>query len=706
MRLSLRTVLLGSLLAILVATVGTVAAVSHTNSKDMVDDLAGHTKRQTADRIHDQIRSLLDRAVLVSDVNVNEFEGRKLSYESFESVTNHFYESMALVEELSYLSLSLPTGDYCHVDRKPGAERLAIVTRRRLDDHSLLHRYEIENGKRKLLYETKDEYDPRVRPFYKQAAEAKRRIWTDVYAFFNSPEPDYPGLSLATPVYDPDTKALAGVFTADFNMVELGRFLEGLPIFDNGTAFLVEVDRQGVRHVIAHPNSSLLLKTEPDEKGNDRSVLRRIDEIESPVVRAFLAQVPSHGDRHEHLQRLEFSVGDDDYVGAYDPLVSRHGLDWHVAIVVPRDDLMKQADRNIETTLLIGALSLILALLLGIYLAGRVSRPVRALVDQTEKIAKMRLDPAPEPSSRFEEIAQLGAAMEEMKTGLRSFGKYVPADLVREMLESGAEAKLGGERSTLTIYFSDIEGFTSIAEKLDPEDLVALLGEYLEEMSRGVASTGGTVDKYIGDAVMAFWGAPNDDPSHAQNACAAALENQRRLAVLREDWRARGQPELRARIGISSGEVIVGNLGSESRLNYTVIGDTANLASRLEALNKFYGTSILISAATHGRVKRAFVARPLERVTVKGKEEGGVVYELLGEAGAVDDDTLRLVEAATVGLERFHSRKFEEAITAYEEVLRLRTGDALATLMIDSCRAYLETAPPPGWDGVRRMTKK
>jgi adenylate cyclase len=217
------------------------------------------------------------------------------------------------------------------------------------------------------------------------------------------------------------------------------------------------------------------------------------------------------------------------------------------------------------------------------------------------------------------------------------FSRYVAPEYVRRLADEAESLKLGGERTELTLLFSDIRGFTSLSERLPAATVIELLNEYLERMSEIVFRHGGTLDKFIGDAVMAFWGAPLPAPDHADRALAAALDMQSELAALNARWSERGAPaQLAIGIGINTGEAIVGNIGSLSRkLDYTAIGDTVNLASRLESLNKEFGTSVLVSQSTVDQVDGRFRFRPVEEVTVKGKTQAVHVYELLGRAVVV-----------------------------------------------------------------------
>ncbi len=290
-----------------------------------------------------------------------------------------------------------------------------------------------------------------------------------------------------------------------------------------------------------------------------------------------------------------------------------------------------------------------------------------------------------------------------MKSGLRSFQKYVPAELVRFILESGEEASLGGTRKGITIYFSDIAGFTSISEQLDPEDLVSLLAEYLEAMTEEMIRAGGTVDKYIGDAIMAFWGAPRDVPDHPIIACRTALRNQATLVRLREKWSGEGRPEFWARIGLHTGDAIVGNFGSESRLDFTAIGDAVNLASRLESLNKIYRTEILMSDSTYQLVRDEVVSRPVDMVAVKGRTQGLIIHELIGLVGEVSKETAARAQAYAQTFEHYLNREWAEAIEALDVIILEHPDDGPAVMLRDRCVLYLKDSPPETWTGAYRF---
>jgi adenylate cyclase len=288
-----------------------------------------------------------------------------------------------------------------------------------------------------------------------------------------------------------------------------------------------------------------------------------------------------------------------------------------------------------------------------------------------------------------------------------ALGRYTSRELVRELMAHPEYLSLEwGERRPMSVYFSDIAGFTTISEGLPPERLVALLNDYLTEMTELVLAHGGVVDKYIGDAVMAFWGAPLPDPDHARKAVRCALAMRKRCDELRPVWQREYGTEVRARAGVNSGDAVVGNMGSRHKYNYTVMGDMVNLASRLEGANKPYGTYLMISEATYREVEELVDARELDALVVKGKEQPVRVFEVLDDKGRTDPRVLRLAEEFAVGLARYRQRDFAGAITAFEAALRENPTDRPSLMYIERCRHFLAEPPEPGWDGVWRLEEK
>ncbi|MEK7389145.1 MAG: adenylate/guanylate cyclase domain-containing protein [Elusimicrobiota bacterium] len=287
-----------------------------------------------------------------------------------------------------------------------------------------------------------------------------------------------------------------------------------------------------------------------------------------------------------------------------------------------------------------------------------------------------------------------------------AFSQYLSPEIVSRIAANPDMLTLGGERRDVTFYFSDIQGFTTFSEQLTPEKLTRLMNRYLGEMTDTILSSGGTLDKYIGDAIMAFWGAPAPCDDHALVACKAALSNQRRLAGLREEFEREGYPPVRNRIGLNSGPASIGNMGSAARLSYTAIGDNVNLASRLEGANKAYGTYILISESTRQGAADAIEVRELDFVKVKGKNLPIRVYELLGLKGETDEGLLRKARRFEEGLARYRARAFKEAAAVFQAVINEFAQDHACEVYLERCRLCLETEPPADWDGSHALTEK
>ena len=286
-----------------------------------------------------------------------------------------------------------------------------------------------------------------------------------------------------------------------------------------------------------------------------------------------------------------------------------------------------------------------------------------------------------------------------------AFQFYLSKSVVDEVLDDPTKLSLGGEKRVCTVLFSDIRGFTTISERLAPEKLTALLNEYLTPMTNIVFKHEGTLDKYMGDAIMAIFGAPVAHPDHAARSCLTALEMMEKLEVLHADWRGVGLPELDIGIGVNTGPMSVGNMGSKVRFDYTVLGDNVNLGSRLEGINKQYGTNIIVSEYTYNYAKDAIYARELDSVRVKGKRDPVKIYELLG-AGTPGEEHRQFMDHFHEGLSLYRAQQWDNAIKLFKHVRTLRKDDFTSGVYISRCEAMRSQPPAADWDGVFTMTTK
>lgn len=286
------------------------------------------------------------------------------------------------------------------------------------------------------------------------------------------------------------------------------------------------------------------------------------------------------------------------------------------------------------------------------------------------------------------------------------FSQYLNPQLVEELVDHPEKLKLGGIRKEMTVLFSDLANFTTISEKIDPETLVELLNNYFDEMTEIIFETKGTLDKFEGDAIMAFWNAPIDDPEHYYHSIYCALKMKKKVNELKTEWKSVIGQEFKIRIGINSGEMIVGNMGGKKKFDYTVMGDNVNLASRLESINKVYGTEIIISENVFNKIKDKVLTRELDLILVKGKTIPVRIYELidLSEGFLFSSDEqkeiLKLIEYFETGLKFYREKMFSRAIEEFEKVMLVNPDDVPARVFIDRCFEFLNSPPPDDWNGV------
>lgn len=524
-------------------------------------------------------------------------------------------------------------------------------------------------------------YDPRTRPWYTHAKEMKTTSWTDIYPYHPDP---YLGISVATPVYK--NKKLIGVFGLDVRLDWLSWYIGEQNISQNGVIHVLTTDGT----LLAHPRLPPI---------NHQKNLIDIHDFSEPQLAAAYDIYKKTG-----KEEFDFVFKGKEYLAVYSvlPHFAMHG--WVIGIVVPASDFTGDLK---ETSLLNLEISLIILILGIVFVSGLVTRvvsPIKKLVIETARIKNFDLESKVRIESRIKEVMALSDSIQAMKTGLRAFQRYVPATLVRELIEHDEHAQIGGSKKTLTIFFSDIEDFTTIAEQMDPNMLMSHMCEYFDELSHIIMEEKGTIDKYIGDSIMAFWGAPARVEVPSRHAALAALACKKRLVHLNKKWRSEGKAALVTRIGLHKGDVVVGNVGSSERINYTAVGDSINMASRLEGLNKVYHTSIMISEEVYRVIENEFVCRKVDRVVIKGKAANYNIYELLSQTKSelsFDIDLYR--DTFDKAFSAYEHGEWDAALHQFEKCTKIFPEDTVVAVFILRCY-YLKEHPQADWNGVWRVT--
>jgi len=397
--------------------------------------------------------------------------------------------------------------------------------------------------------------------------------------------------------------------------------------------------------------------------------------------------------------RRELVIAGRDYQLIVHPIPPLYGRSFAIAAAVPVEELTLTSRALLARGAWAGGIAVGLAILAALLVSLLLSRSMARLAAKTQRFRELDFSDRVPVRSRITEVVRLSAAIERMREGLEVFGHYVSKELVRQIMRSPATAGVGGERRDVTVMFTDIEGFSRISEDIPPELLTSRLSRYFEALGEVITANRGTIDKYIGDSVMAFWNAPELDPDHVIHACKAALQAAEASRSLAAKWRKLGRPAFRTRFGLHAGPAIVGNVGARERINYTLVGAVANQASRLEGLNKVYGTDILASGEVAARTADRFIWRAIDRIVAAGTTEAMEVFEPLGEVVTAAEHA-RFLERWLAGREAYLAGRFEDAIARFKAAATIRPGDGPCRVLIARCTEFATNGPPAGWDGA------
>lgn len=494
-------------------------------------------------------------------------------------------------------------------------------------------------------------FDPRKRHWYNQAIKNQGPYWSDVMEFAITGKP---GVNVSVPVFS-KTKELLAVIGTNLSLENFSAFLSGQKIGLTGQAYIL------------------------DESGKIIVPMGNTDHRQI---------VPLAYAKHLREDKTDLILKQDGkkYLASITTFPTTFGQNWQIAIIVPFLDFFGRVVQTQRHLVLISVAILFLTSLLAIYFSKRISRPIVTLAEEVNKIKQLNLDSTVRVNSHINEISLLDSSIAAMRSTIRSFSRYVPKEIVKKLVEMGQEIELGGEKREITLLFSDITGFTSFAEGMPLDALNAFLTEYFDGMSKTVLRNLGTIDKYIGDGMMAFWDAPDFLPDHAAKGCITALECQAFVAEFNARQKKNGLAELKTRIGLNTGEVIVGNVGTKERMNYTVIGDVVNGTERIQEMNKVFHTSIVIGEEVVKRIGDRFVTRPLDIAELKGKKGKIQIYELIATKEGVKPEEGELAESFTAAYQAFHTGK-SEARALFEEILRKFPNDYPTQLYLQRLKA-------------------
>ncbi len=538
-------------------------------------------------------------------------------------------------------------------------------------------------------------YDPRPRSWYKAAVATDGIATSGLHVFTSIGRP---GLTLSRRLATEDGEVI-GVYAADLSTATLSTILDHLRIGRDGVVFILDEDGR----LLGYPHPDLALT----QHGGEVEVAKAEDVADRVVADAVRLRRIGMGDRFSAPLGAEGRS----YLVSFTPFPANFGRQWTIGVIAAESDFVGPIRRASVKILLIGVVFLMATSVAVMWLSRMMTRPILRLTEEAERIRDLDFAGEIQVRSRVVEIHALAVALGSMKNGLRSFGTYVPKNLVRSIIHSGRGTEIGGERLPLTVLFSDIGGYAQTSEFMAPEDMARQLSVYLEIMSGLIGANGGTVDKFIGDAVMAMWNAPDADADHVANACRAALAC-RAVAAAGDDPPAVNRfLSMPTRFGLHSGTAMVGNVGSSDRMQYTALGAAVNLASRIEGLNKVFATTILATGAVEAAVRDRFLFRPFGPVVAAGTSVPVDLFELVaalepGAAQAADEPVRARCRAWTDAFALYAARDWPAAAEAFRGYYRTFPEDSSGHLLLARSLAYAASPPPPDWDGAIRFDEK
>ncbi|MCD6459812.1 hypothetical protein J7L67_03995 [bacterium] len=546
----------------------------------------------------------------------------------------------------------------------------------------------------------KKQFDPRAQPWYicftnntgKQDTPLKEQVyWTNPYTFFTTQSP---GITVSTVIKTPDGTRY--VLALDILLTDITTMTSEIKVTQHGDAFIMSEEGSLIGLPKHYANCS----------AEDRKNLFFSSPLNSPfkpIKNSYNAWLKN---KSKQKSSFFFKCNNENWIGGIYPFQLNNDRKFLISIVFPEKDFLYELTRQTYIVICAALISMIVAILLVHKTTIHYSQDLEKIVSQSERIKNLDLSRKTAVSSNLKEIRQLADVQEKMRVALESFSKYVPVNVVRELLDQGKAAKIGGKIDYLTILFTDIRGFTSIAESITPKQLTDQLAEYFEVVLNILKPQHATVDKFIGDAIVAFWGAPTSIKNHEFHAVKAVIKAHHGIGQLNRKWTKQGKPAFPTTFGLAAGQVIVGNIGASSRLNYTVLGDIVNTANRIENINRFYGTEMLASQEIKKATQKNFLWRKIDTVQLVGKTSITDIFEIVGPHKDMTDAMIEKTLNYEKALNFYKQKKFTSALKLLEKIIRQYHDDTPSIRLKNLCETFKEYPPSSLWNGITKFSHK
>jgi adenylate cyclase len=711
--LSIRQSLFLSLTLLLLLTSGAILVVAGVGALRGAGALAQSAVDTTEEGLIEDLDRFLgevERLVLVSR---SWLESESLGPEDYARLNRLFQPLIERTPQLSSVLVARSDGSEFSILRDPTRRTVwqnRVVRPSLWGRDALIREWDTSTGETDESFESLD-YDPRTRVYYGTAvaeSEPGSVAWTPPTIFYVTRDP---GITGGTWWSAPDGDTVVVAF--DLLLMDLSRLTSSAEIGSEGVAFALTAAGGEAPRIVGLPalgadTSDAAIRVRFLTPGravplpDADPVLPEARDLGSPPVAAAVEAWQGAG---RVAGPLEFDVDGERWWASFRPRSVGTEALW-IVVAAPESDFVGDLVPLARQVVTVAAFALLASLLLATWLARSYARPLEALARSSHRIARLELDEPPGVESRLKEVRGLADEQERMRRALDAFARYMPVELVRRLVSRGELARIGGTRRVITILFTDIEGFTTIAEARSPEAVTAHLTSYFEWLLDTLRAHRGEVNQLLGDGLMAYWGAPVESPDHARDAVSAILACRTGLEVLNRQWVEEGEPSLPTRFGVATGEVVVGNVGSPSRLAYAAVGDAVNLASRIEGMNRFYGTRLLVAGATRRAAGDGFEWRHVDGVRAKGKSKVVELHEPLGRTGEVPPDRLAFRDAYEEALARYRRRDFHGSIEVLDAIAAAYRDDRSVARLRGLCIEYLDDPPPEGWDGVTNLRIK